>query len=71
MGITVRGLQTLQPGQWLSEPGDWQTWLAGTAAEAVDFLDPQEVPLQVYQVGLAVGNPRNQGEQLVAPLNPA
>jgi putative SOS response-associated peptidase YedK len=49
----------------------WQTWLAGTAAEAEAFLEPQEVPLSVHAVGLDVGNPRNQGEQLVAPLNPA
>ena len=51
--------------------GDWQAWLAGTAEEAIAFLEPEEVPLQVHQVSLAVGNPRNQGEQLVAPLNPA
>jgi putative SOS response-associated peptidase YedK len=50
--------------------GDWQTWLAGTAAEAEAFLEPQQVRLQVHQVGPDVGNPRNQGEQLIAPLNP-
>lgn len=48
--------------------GDWKTWLAGTAAEAEVFLAPQEVPLQLHRVGLAVGNPRNQGEALVAQL---
>ena len=52
-------------------PGDWQAWLAGTVDEAVSFLEPEEVPLQVHRVGLAVGNPRNQGEQLVARINPA
>ena len=52
-------------------PGDWQAWLAGTAEEAVVYLEPQDLPLKLHQVGLAVGNPRNQGEQLVAPLNPA
>ncbi len=48
--------------------GDWQTWLEGTAGEAAAFLEPQAVPLQVQRVGLAVGNPRNKGEQLMAPL---
>ena len=52
-------------------PGDWRAWLAGTVEEAIALLEPEEVPLQVHQVGLAVGNPRNQGEELVAPLNPA
>ena len=51
--------------------GDWQTWLAGTVTEAEGFLEAQEVALQVHAVGLAVGNPRNQGERLVEPLNPA
>jgi putative SOS response-associated peptidase YedK len=51
--------------------GDWQTWLAGTAAEAKVFLEPQEVSLRAHPVGLAVGNPRNQGQALAAPLNPA
>ena len=51
--------------------GDWQAWLTGTATEAEAFLQPQEFPLQIHRVGLAVGNPRNQGKQLIAPLNPA
>lgn len=52
-------------------PMDWQAWLAGTVEEAIAYLEPEQMQLQVHQVGLAVGNPRNQGEQLVAPLHPA
>lgn len=46
----------------------WETWLRAPAAEAAALLKPVVPALRITAVGTAVGNPRNQGAALVAPL---
>lgn len=62
----VRRVHDRQP-QVLPEEG-WVAWLQGSVHEAQDWLAPSEVPLTVYPVSAAVGNPRHQGASLVEPV---
>lgn len=59
--IHDRQPQVLPPEQWLP-------WLQAPAAEAAALLQPRVTALRVHAVGPDVGNPRNQGPELVSPL---
>lgn len=65
----IRKIHHRSPRVLMSD--DWQAWLAGTVEDVVAYLEPEALPLRGHQVGLAVGSPRNQGQQLVVPLSPA
>lgn len=50
-------------------PSMWQAWLDGTPEEAAALLaETPEAELVYHPVGKAVSSPKNQGEQLVEPI---
>jgi SOS response associated peptidase (SRAP) len=51
------------------QPGSWDAWLGGTPTEAADILlGAHEAELLYYPVPKAVGSPRNNGPELVEPI---
>ncbi len=51
------------------EPDQASSWLTGTKEEALDILGrPSTKHIHYYEVSKTVGNPRNQGKNLIEPL---
>lgn len=50
------------------EPDDWAAWLGETPGDPGTLLRPSSATLRVWPVSNRVGNVRNDGPELIAPL---